>query len=256
VKFSVLFCVNRDTPFLDAALASVLAQTHADFEFIIVANACPDALWVKVQRFAGTDPRVRAYRTAIGQLCFNLNYAADLAIGEYLMRMDADDISRPDRFEVLARAIVQHRPDVIGSCAVWIDERGRPLDPLDVPLRHADIVRRLPWKTPFIHPSVAIRRAALLEARGYIGGFASEDYELWIRMARWGAQFMNVQERLLEYRTHSGQTIASGAGYAEVAGYWLREVLDTGKPRAILGLLIASGKALRHKWLTRGKVNG
>jgi glycosyltransferase involved in cell wall biosynthesis len=248
ITFSVLLCVNRQTEFLDVAIASVLAQTHVHHEFIIVANACSDALWQQISQFASKDIRIRAYRTSIGQLSFNLNFGADLATGDYLIRMDADDIARPERFEILARAIDVHRPDVIGSCAVWIDAAGRPLRFLDVPLAHDEIVRRLPWANPFIHPSVAIRRETLLAARGYLGGFASEDYDLWIRLWRLGARFMNVADRLLEYRIHPIQSKATGAGYAEVAGHWLREVLQTGRPRAILGLLIASGKCLASLW--------
>ena len=87
-------------------------------------------------------------------------------------------------------------------------------------------------------------QSELAAARGYLGGFASEDYDLWIRLARSGARFMNLPDRLLEYRIHSDQSKGSRVAYAEVAGYWLRELLLTAKPRALLGFVVAACKSI------------
>ncbi|MES2364320.1 MAG: glycosyltransferase [Pseudomonadota bacterium] len=244
LSLSVLLCVNRTSQYLAEAVQSVLAQDDSDFEFLIAANACNDALIEELQILTGDDPRVRIFRTEIGQLSFNLNYLADQAMGDYLIRMDADDISESSRIRIIRAALVYWHPDVLGSWARFIDDSGKHIGNFKLPTEPADIVRKIPIGTAFCHPTVAIRRGFLLSMGGYLGGFVSEDTDLWIRSVRSGASLRNIPEYLLRYRIHPKQSSAARRGYAEVASHWLREFLSAPAWYPAKGLFIALVKCV------------
>lgn len=242
VELSVVMCVHRSHRWLPDAIRSVLEQEDRDFEFLIMANACKEELWDELQVLIAADPRVRLFRTAIGQLAFNLNLAANHARGSYLVRMDADDVCEPHRFGRLRSALAACPVDILGSAVTLIDEQGRMIGTADYPLDHADIMRHMTVRTVICHPAVVIRRQLLLQLRGYLGGLASEDTDLWLRAQRAGARFANLPERLLRYRIHPQQATADRAGYAEVASHWLRELLIQPRWFAAEGLAVALAK--------------
>ena len=246
---SVLFCVNRSNPHLHAAINSVLNQTHGEFEFLIGANACSDEFFQELTAFE-QDPRVRLFRTRMPQLAFTLNYLAEQAKGDWFIRMDADDLCEPHRFERLLNFIATGEHDVIGSWATLIDAEDRVIGQFMPPGDPAGIRRKLLFSNPIAHPTVAFSRDFLLKMRGYLGGFVSEDLDLWMRAIRSGARLKNIEEPLLRYRMHDGQVSRSRLGYAEAASHWHRELLVSPSLYALLGWLIAATKAiampLRH----------
>ncbi|WP_160012601.1 glycosyltransferase [Rhizobium sp. 18055] len=241
---SFILCVNRDNPWLDTAIESVLAQDEPAFEFLIGANACDDALWEKLNAYAARDTRISLTRTAIGQLAFNLNILADKARGDYLVRMDADDVCMPHRLSTLMSVLSVDPVDILGSAVTLINEAGVPIGRMDFPLTSDAIVKALPTRTVFCHPAVAVKRQFLLGMRGYLGGFVSEDTDLWLRAQRAGASMKNLPDALLSYRLHGNQSIMSSAGYAEVASHWLREWVIDPSWYHFRGLTIACMKAL------------
>ncbi|MFS2152565.1 glycosyltransferase family 2 protein [Rhizobium sp. Rhizsp42] len=246
---SVIMCVHRAHPWLLEAIDSVLDQHDSDFEFLIAANACSDELWQQLQDHVGKDPRAQLFRSEIGQLSFNLNMLVDRASSDYVVRMDSDDVCDPQRIQKLRHAIAVSQPDIIGSFVSIIDEYGCTVGKMELPINGAEIVKALPRRTVFCHPSVAIRRQFLIEMRGYLGGFASEDTDLWLRAKRAGAKMQNLPEPLLRYRVHSTQSIGSRAGYPEVAGLWLREFFLSPSAFTGQGLAISLFKAIFASWL-------
>jgi glycosyltransferase involved in cell wall biosynthesis len=246
---SVLLCVNASNPWLPAAIYSVLNQTHRYFEFLIAANACSDDLWDELQGLVASDSRVQLFRTQIGQLSFNLNVLADRASGEYLIRMDADDLSELNRLEVICKELMREPVDILGSAVTLIDGSDEVIGGMEFPLSKDKILRALWFRTVFCHPAVAIRRSFLLSQRGYLGGFSSEDTDLWLRAVRAGASMRNISVPLLRYRIHSAQSTSLGGGYAEVAGHWLREFLLSPGWYQFKGLIVALAKALFRRRL-------
>ena len=197
-SISVILCVDRLTPFLDLAIDSILSQSDQDFEFLIAVNGgSPDLLAALEQRVMATT-RIRLFRSNVRQLAFNLNLLADRAIGDYLVRMDADDIADPHRIRSLRSELIARPVDILGSWCRIINERGETIGNLQPPTSHEDIVRNFPIRNVLVHPSVAVRRKLLMELRGYLGGFNSEDAELWLRAVRYGARFGNMPEYLLQ----------------------------------------------------------
>lgn len=249
-SFSVVLCVNRSNPYLASAVGSVLNQRDQDFEFLIAANACSDSLIDELQKLVGNDARVKIFRTAVGQLAFNLNYLADQASGEYLVRMDSDDVCEPNRLTVLRESLAEHPVDVLGSWAYLIDDEDKSIGEFRLPVKHEEIVRMLPFGTVFCHPTVAIRREFLLSMRGYLGGFVSEDMDLWLRGVRLGASFENVPVFLLRYRIHAAQSSGSRSGYAEVTSHWLRELLLEPSWYVAKGFFVAVAKCVSMPLLT------
>lgn len=218
-------CVNRLHDHLPHAIRSVLQQDDPDFIFFIIANNCDDALWLYLNGLI--DHRIKIYRTHIGQLSFNLNFGLNLIENGYALRMDADDICLPDRLSLTKKYLEEKKwPDVMGGQALLINEEGVHIGSATVPTEN-EVIRRVLWrKCPMIHPTCALRVQSVLQLRGYLGGFMSEDYDLWLRASR-NPKFIfsNIEQPLIKYRISTGQSRGDATGYAEVAGYMLREGL-------------------------------
>jgi glycosyltransferase involved in cell wall biosynthesis len=250
-SLSIVMCVHRNHEHLAEAIRSVLNQTYGHFEFLICANACTDDLMTALLDICGPDKRVKIMRTAVPQLAFNLNHVAGLASGDWLVRMDADDVCEPNRLERLLYAIRTTQADVIGSWATMIDEAGQVRGMLRPPCTAREIRRRMLWSNPICHPSVAFKRSMWLEMRGYLGGFVSEDFDLWLRAILSGKVIVNVPESLLRYRIHAAQVSRSRLGYAETAAHWYRELLAKPSAYVLAGWLLASAKSIVSPLLAR-----
>lgn len=242
--FSIVFCVNRENPFLEEAIESILNQEFEGFEFILIANNCSDEFYNYLA--SNYSKKLRLFRTVIGQLSFNLNYGIDKSFGDYIVRMDADDISKPGRLKILHHnIIINDFPDLMGSCGDFIDEHNNITSSFIQPLSNESIRKQLYYKNPFIHPSVAIKKQILIDNGGYLGGFASEDYELWLRLARNSdIKMLNIPDSLISYRINETQSRGRLLPYSEVAGHLLKEFLYTKKIKYFIGTLIAITKAI------------
>ena len=195
-----------------------------DFEFIICLNG--NALHSRdlVRKFCRYDGRVRLLESRIGQLSYLLNLMADCATGEWLVRMDSDDLSHSERLAVLRHHIESHECEIVGSAAELIDGRGKVVGLATCPIDSASIHRKLISGNPFIHPTVAIKFEVLKRLRGYNSGFVTEDIDLWLRASRNGVKMSNIGAPLLQYRLHNSQSSRSILVYAEGAGLRVREL--------------------------------
>jgi glycosyltransferase involved in cell wall biosynthesis len=238
--------VNRTGPHLAAAIRSVLDQTYGAFEFLIGANACSDDLVREIETLTRGDPRVRLFRTSLPQLAFTLNFLVEHAQTEWVVRMDADDVCEPRRFELLQRRMVESDASVIGSWATLIDADDRVIGTLKTPLKTKEIRRRLIFGTAFCHPTVAFRRSFWLRLKGYGAALVTEDYDLWLRayIRDRSVTAENIPERLLRYRVHPGQASRSRLGYAESCGHWYREFVLNPGVLTFAGWLISTAKAV------------
>ena len=245
MPFTVIFCVNKTSPFLRASIDSILSQTHESFQFLISANACLDDLIVELESYTKNDKRVRIIRSDVPQLSFNLNLLLDQARSEWVVRMDADDVSEPHRLERIAYYISSNpEVDIWGSWATIIDESGSEIQTFQPQTTTKAIKKVFPYTNQICHPTVAFRRSFWLRMRGYLGGLVSEDYDLWLRALNAGVQIRNIPEPLLRYRIHTGQVSGSRRGYAEVAGHWFREFLLRPSFFNFKGLAVSGAKAL------------
>lgn len=202
-RVSFLLPVYNGAPFLASSIDSILSQSFADFELLILNDGSTDNSAAVAQSYQ--DSRIRYFEHANRGLPQTLNDGARIARGEFLFRQDQDDISYPER---VARqvAYLDAHPDV-AMLGTWsrIFVNGDPAAGFRYhrhPVAHASIALCAIFDSPFVHSSVAFRRPAF-EA---LGGYSCdpmrqppEDFELWSRMCR-HYQVANLAEILVDYR--------------------------------------------------------
>lgn len=197
---SVLMSVHNGERFLREAVESILSQTFTDFEFIIVDDGSTDRSAEIVESY--TDARVRLLHNDrnLG-LSQSLNRGLQEVVGRYVARMDADDISLPERFERQITFMDQH-PEV-GACGTWakdIDSAGAIVAERRTPFgKRLDCYYWIP--SPIIHPSAMIRTELLKELK-YNDVRYAQDFNLWLRIVKAGFKLSNLTEFLFLYRVH------------------------------------------------------
>lgn len=200
IKVSVLMCVyNPDAGYLSEAVSSIIGQTLGEWELLLYDDGCSPAGAGLLQKEAGRDPRIRYLR---GDENCGLGHALNECLkercGKYIARMDADDVSKPERLERQYGFLETHgeyqwagtNAELMDGGGIW----GRRRMP-EVPDRR-DFLRF----SPYIHPSVMFRREALEHADGYRELLRNEDYELFMRLHAQGYRGYNLQEELFVYR--------------------------------------------------------
>jgi glycosyltransferase involved in cell wall biosynthesis len=200
--------------FLGEAIASVLAQSFREFEFVIVDFGSTDKSKQIVSQYAATEHRIRLHEIPNCGLAEARNAGVFRAQGQYVAIMDADDVSLPDR---LLREVefLEKNPKVgvVGGAVAWIDATGSLLGDsalpkgvtLDRPLGNDELQRALLKDCPIWQPSVMMRKEAFERVHGYRAPFApTEDYDLWLRVAE-HYELANLKEVILHYRIHPHQ---------------------------------------------------
>jgi hypothetical protein len=206
-RVTVLLAVRNGGPYLSEAVASVLAQTYADFELLIVDDASTDGAVDAL----GKDARIRVLRNErnLGQIP-SLNLGLQEARGEYVARLDHDDVCLPRRLEKQVE-LLDGAAEEIALAATWadvVDERGalwahnRPR--IDSFVEFAS--RVTVGQTDLFHPTLMFRRASVLE----LGSFderlgAAEDQDLYRQLVLLRREVRVVPETLLRYRRHESQ---------------------------------------------------
>lgn len=205
---SVIMSAYNAEAFIGAAIESMLSQSFRDFEFLIVNDGSKDATKQIIERYAARDARIRLIDRENKGLIFSLNQLIQDARGELLARMDADDISHPERLAKQAAFMAAHPAcGVVGSWAHRMGGDGNvwPGYVYKYPVTPADVRAAISYACVMMHPTVMYRRDAVRRIGGYHPGFHySEDFDLWLRMVDF-TELHNIPEPLLTYRTHGDQ---------------------------------------------------
>jgi len=243
-----LLCTNREDALLYRAIQSCLSQTMTDFELLLIVNGPDvDQLVPKLSLAYENDKRVKVVGTPIHLLNFSLSLGLHLARSPFIARMDADDVSDPKRLEIQLD-YMQANDDVavLGSSYLLIDDQGHVHRKVNAPESDNAIRKALRYGNPICHPSVMLRRDAILAEGAYLGGKNAEDYDLWLRLAlgrRW--RFTNLQSPLLSYNmSPEGHARRSRSAYANVAGAQFRQFLIMRDVRWLMGAVVSAGKSL------------
>ena len=204
-KVSVIMPVKDGALFLSAAIESILSQSYTNIEFIILNDGSMDETEAIVRSYS--DPRIvyRAHQMSLG-LATSLNEGITLATGDYIARMDADDVAFKTRLEKQVAFLEAHADiSLVGAWARFIDEKGEERGQVyRTPVTHEEILFRACFANPFIHPSVLLR-ASCLKANLYNETYRrSQDLELWSRLLFVeNVRAANLPEPLLLYRRHA-----------------------------------------------------
>lgn len=211
---SVVMSVFNGQQFLAEAVESILKQSFRDFEFVIIDDGSTDETPKILNEYAGRDTRIRLVRQQNKGRAESLNIGIGLAKGKYIARMDADDISLPNRFQEQVEFLEQH-PDVglLGGTYQRIDRRGKILETVRGPLEDQEIKTRILEMNPMCHPAVMMRGDVALAAGGYRKALLdADDYDLWLRMSE-RTQLANLDGCILQYRFHSEQATIANSGH-------------------------------------------
>lgn len=197
VVISVIMGAYNCENTIDEALNSILRQTYQNWEIIICEDASRDNTREKIEKYLSNEKiRLLTNQQNMG-LAYSLNRCALIANGKYLVRMDADDISVPDRFEVLLDFLETHQEfSVVGSYMQAFSEDGMERI---IPIKASPTKFDLPKFNPFHHATVMIRTDVFKELNGYRvdpSTRRAEDVDLWFRLFHRGYRGYNLSRPL------------------------------------------------------------
>ena len=205
-RVTVLMAVHNGEQYLETAVNSILRQTLRDFDFLIVDDASTDATPQMLANFAAKDARIQILtnETNLG-LTASLNRGIAQIETPYIARMDADDISVPERLERQVAYMEKHPEIAVIGTAVGIFSSSNPVQVSPyVPPCPASIVRQRTFSIgpQITHPSAVLRTATVKSIGGYRDQFlCTQDYDLWLRLLD-QYEIKNIPNILLFYRTH------------------------------------------------------
>lgn len=201
-RASVILPVYNAVAFVWEAIHSILIQTYSDFELIIIDDGSTDGSAFLISQI--TDPRViKIFHSTNQGLVPTLNEGFNRAAGEYIVRMDSDDISTPDRLDVQISFMDQN--PLIDVCGAAFTTSSGGVMKVN-PASHDEIKTWLLFHCCMCHPAIIIRNS-MIHRLGiqYDSNYPhAEDYELWNRLAS-QVQMANLPVNLLYYRQHKGQ---------------------------------------------------
>ncbi len=211
-RVSVLVPVWNAATTVLAALRTVAWQTLQDWEAVVVDDGSTDGSLELVRSLAARDPRIRLLVRPHRGLVAALQDGLAECRAPLVARMDADDLSRPDRLQRQVDYLDRHggiaavgsrvRIFPVATCTAGMARYQDWLNSLADP---QDLERDLFVESPLVHPSVTFRRAEVLAAGGYREGRGPEDYDLWLRLWERGGRFGKVPQTLLFWRDAPGR---------------------------------------------------
>ncbi len=200
-NITVLMTTYNNAEYLPSSIKSILNQSYKDFNFIIIDDGSTDNTKEVVNSF--NDKRIKYFKIENSGLGTALNYGLNISETELIVRMDADDISLPDRIEKQYNFISKNKNyDIISSWYSAFDNENL-LYTIKTPEHDAEIKKRFALHSEVIHAGMLYKKDKIISNGGYKPG-VFEDYELWLKIMD-KVTFYNLQEVLLlvRYRKNS-----------------------------------------------------
>lgn len=202
----IMSTYKEDERLLRESIESILNQTYRDFEYIIILDYPDNDVHKSViEEYALKDDRIHFYinETNMG-LTDSLNRGLSLCHGEYIARMDADDISLPDRLERQMKYLEKNHYDLIGGITEMINENGSLLYSIkSVPTDPKKINKALRYSQCIAHPTWLGKKEVFEKNAGYRHMPLCEDYDFTLRAVLNGFVISNLNEPVLKYRMTS-----------------------------------------------------
>ncbi|WP_434290090.1 glycosyltransferase [Clostridium botulinum] len=209
IKISVVMPVYNSEKYLNQSIESILTQTYKNFEFIIINDGSTDTSLNIIKKYANADRRIKVISRENKGLVYSLNEGLSVSKGEYIARMDADDISLNKRFEKQVNILDKYPSiDILGGNVEVFgnidDEYKYNYSKMfngfnDINKNKEDLFDGY----TICHPTVMIRKKALQDLKGYNFKYKySEDIELWFRAIRNNFSILKIEDVILKYRLH------------------------------------------------------
>lgn len=225
---SVLMCAfNEKEEWIRNAIESILNQTYEKFEFIIILDN-PSNIILKnvIKSFERNDPRIKMYINNQNEgLVYSLNKGLSIAKGEFVARMDADDIAYNERLELQLKFLKSNLEyDLIGTDINYIDENGKVIGSNKVNISKFNFIKAaLRYRNVMCHPSLMYRRNSIVNIGGYKDIKFAEDYDLITRLILNGAKITNLNDVLLSYRIRTNGISKSNAIAQRYSALYVRK---------------------------------
>jgi len=202
-EISVIMSVYNGERYLREAIDSILTQTFSDFEYIIIDDGSTDSSVDIIRSYS--DSRIRLIQQKNAGLAAALNKGIELAKAKYIARMDADDISHPNRLMLQYSYMLNHNDiDILGGHAYLIDEEGVTIGEKLKPTTPKALRRSMEYACPLIHPTYLVKSKVYRDMGGYDVRFSNaEDYEFLLRAFDSGKSIVNINKYLLCYRVRT-----------------------------------------------------
>jgi len=203
---SVIMPVYNSEKYLAKAIESILNQTYRNFEFLIINDGSNDSSVEIIKRYAKKDERIILINRKENKgIVYSLIEGINQARGEFVARMDADDISLPNRFEVQIEYMIKNNLDVCGSFIQFL-RKGIKERIIAFPIKHNEIKYTLLFVNAFSHPTVVFRKEVFQKVNYRTDYESAEDYKLWCDiLSNTDFKVGNVPEVLLYYRKYGSQ---------------------------------------------------
>jgi len=201
---SVIMSVRNSDTFLPIAVQSVLQQSYRNIEFLIYDDGSTDDTYSILRWYQSQDDRIKVFSGKHLGLPAALNYLISISRGQFIARMDADDVSLPSRLSQQAHFLSTNSlVDLCGTQIELIDCLGRSLGSKMLPLHHHDILKVVDFQSPIYHPSFMFRSELVRDSREPFYNpfyYYAQDYELLLFLILSGRIVANLPNTLLQYR--------------------------------------------------------
>lgn len=226
---------------LDEAIASIVAQTFADWELVAIDDGSTDGTLDLLTAWSSREPRVRIISTPHDGIVAALQRGCAEAHGAYWARMDADDICMPQRMERQLACLEGESP--LTLCGTQVETIGDDVQSgrrryeawLNSLLSHEAMERERFIECPIAHPTFMASRECF-ERVGYSGHEGPEDYDFVLRAYGAGVQFRKVPEPLVQWRDHASRLCINDDRYSP-------ERFRALKREHLVDMLVGTGKA-------------
>lgn len=204
----IIPCYNAEK-YVEEAVRSIMNQSYKNLEIIVTDDCSTDNTLQLLKNLANEDNRIKIIENNENlKIVKSLNNMIRIAHGKYIARMDADDVSLPERIEKQVR-FMEENPvyGVCGTNAWHIDERGHTIGKSNLPITHEDNQFYLVYYSTLYHPTIMVR-SDIYKKNFYSDVFLyAEDYELWCRLVfKENIKVVNLVEKLFKYRVFQTQS--------------------------------------------------
>jgi glycosyltransferase involved in cell wall biosynthesis len=210
------------------AIQSILEQTHSDWELIVVDGGSDDKTIDILMAAQKADTRITIHKRNGMGLSDSLNLGVEKARGDFIARMDGDDISHSNRLEKQLEYLIKNKVDIVGCHYHAIDNSNRIIDTIFV-MDKPDLIKlQLLFGVPFAHGSVLFRKNIFNNDELKYDRYLAEDYSLWCKMMSNNLKFGNVPDFLYRWRRYPESLTKVNNKRTLVAKYkiskdWLKE---------------------------------
>ena len=202
-KVSVIMGTYNGAKTVDSAIQSICDQTFTDWEFIICDDCSTDDTLEHLRRWKRKDNRIKVIKNKKNsRLAYSLNHCLSVATGEYIVRMDDDDISYPERINTLVTFLDKNPDYAFAGSLVECFDGNQTINGQRMYRKEQPKKRDFLSTSPFVHPTVMFRREALEAVKNYRVSKETrrtEDYDLFMRLYSHGYKEYNIQTPLYRY---------------------------------------------------------